>query len=214
MRFKNRNLNRSPKGATCYSANPIIQSAQPISAFSRTDEQYFVDAVSIRPVYFLSKIPWPISKHCLGERWLTGFSGFFLVQHLAVCLLQVQCGSAADLGSLLRGRHVLRRTRARGSVPRARSPSSIFQDTIPRRRRCNAQAYWPFWAATRLRTAWLERATTINDRSRIAQQSPLTLSRRAAVVRADNVRVRVWPGGNMWRWGNRPRRRLCENRKF
>jgi hypothetical protein len=44
-----------------------FSSVQPISAFSRTDEQYFVDAVSMRPV-ILSKIPRPISKHCLGER--------------------------------------------------------------------------------------------------------------------------------------------------
>jgi hypothetical protein len=51
MRFKNRNCTGNQKFVT--QQNPIIQSAPPISAFSRTDEQYFVDAVSMKPVIFV-----------------------------------------------------------------------------------------------------------------------------------------------------------------
>jgi hypothetical protein len=75
MRLKNQNFNQyTPKIATYYSANRISQPrSTDFGFFSRTDEQYFVDAVSMRPV-ILSKMPWPTSKHCLGKRWLTGFS--------------------------------------------------------------------------------------------------------------------------------------------
>src|SRR5262249_52686082 len=77
MRLKSRNFNRyTPKVATYYSANPIIQSAQPFSAFSRTDEQYFVDAVSIRPV-ILSKIPWPQASIVSVNAGSRDFRDFF-----------------------------------------------------------------------------------------------------------------------------------------
>jgi len=42
-------------GAICYSPNPIIQPAQPISDFLRVTRQYFVDAVSMRPVIFVGR---------------------------------------------------------------------------------------------------------------------------------------------------------------
>jgi hypothetical protein len=52
---------------------------------------------------------------------------------------------------------------ARTRVRATSEVTIIFQDTILRRRRCDAEAYWPVWALTRWRTAWLERATIIDD---------------------------------------------------
>ena len=85
---------------------------------------------------------------------------------------------------------------ARTRVRATSEVTIIFQDTIPRRHRCDAEAYWRIWALSRLRTGWLDRAIIIDD----------SLSRigRAAVARgAQRAHARR---GNMWRWGNRSAR--------
>src|SRR5262249_22555241 len=45
--------NRSRNGGNLLLSKPNYSVAQPFSAFSRTDEQYFVDEVSMRPVIFV-----------------------------------------------------------------------------------------------------------------------------------------------------------------
>jgi hypothetical protein len=75
MRVKKRKYTgiEALKKADLLSTNHLFSLAQPISAFSQTYEQYFVDAVSMRPV-ILSKLPLANKQALSRERWLTGFS--------------------------------------------------------------------------------------------------------------------------------------------
>jgi len=55
------------KRADLFVTNHLFSSAPPISAFSRTDEQYFVDAVSMRPVILSKTVA---NKQALSRRTL------------------------------------------------------------------------------------------------------------------------------------------------
>jgi hypothetical protein len=75
MRLKSRNYNwyRSPKPRDVYLETQLFSPLNRFRLFSRTDEQYFVDAVSIKPVIFVENTA-AASKPFLGDRWLRGFS--------------------------------------------------------------------------------------------------------------------------------------------
>jgi hypothetical protein len=77
---------------------------------------------------------------------------------------------------------------ARTRVRATSEVTIIFQDTILRRRRCDAEAYWRVWALTRLRTAWLDRATIIDDSPSHYSAISLDLVPTGAVARVNNVR--------------------------
>jgi hypothetical protein len=75
MRLKSRNYNwyRSPKPRDVYLETQLFSPLNRFRLFSRTDEQYFVDAVSMRPVIFVGNTV--ANRQALSrECWLRGFS--------------------------------------------------------------------------------------------------------------------------------------------
>src|SRR4029450_4740522 len=78
-------------------------------------------------------------------------------------------------------------------------------DTILRRCRCDAEAYWRIWALTRLRTAGLDRATIIDDSLSHYSAISLDLVPTGAVAGGPMCGCASGRGGNTWRWHYRPR---------